>query len=245
MNGDLVGVNTAIFSRSGSSAGVGFAIPAEMVKRVVEGAVKDGKVIRAWSGVKGQSVDAEIARTMGLSRPGGILVTEVYQGSAAAQAGLRRGDIIMGFAGAPVSDYSGLRFQAATRAPGERVEFSYLRQGRTTTGQGTLSAPPGGNSTPELLNGRHSFDGVTVATLTPALAEEQGIDPFTKGVVVVSVSGTGEGARAGLRPGDVVLDTNDSPVVSVSDLSSRLKGGTQGKVTILRGDRRISAVLFL
>jgi Do/DeqQ family serine protease len=245
MNGDLVGVNTAIFSRSGSSAGVGFAIPAEMVKRVVEGAVKDGKVIRAWSGVKGQSVDAEIARTMGLSRPGGILVTEVYQGSAAAQAGLRRGDIIMGFAGAPVSDYSGLRFQAATRAPGERVEFSYLRQGRTTTGQGTLSAPPGGNSTPELLNGRHSFDGVTVATLTPALAEEQGIDPFTKGVVVVSVSGTGEGARAGLRPGDVVLDTNDSPIVSVSDLSSRLKGGTQGKVTILRGDRRISAVLFL
>ena len=245
MNGDLVGVNTAIFSRSGTSAGVGFAIPAEMVKRVVEGAVKDGRVIRAWSGVKGPSVDAEIARTMGLARPGGILVTEVYQGSAAAQAGLRRGDIITGFAGASVSDYSGLRFQAATRAPGERVEFSYLRQGRTTTGQGTLSAPPGGNSAPELLNGRHSFDGVTVATLTPALAEEQGIDPFTKGVVVVRVSGTGEGARAGLRPGDVVLDTNDNPVGSVGDLTSRLKGGTQGKVTIQRGDRRITAVLFL
>lgn len=245
MNGDLVGVNTAIFSRSGTSAGVGFAIPAEMVKRVVEGAVKDGKVIRAWSGVKGQTVDAEIARTMGLARPGGILVTDVYPGSAAAQAGLRRGDIVMGFAGTPVSDYSGLRFQAATKAPGERIEFSYLRQGRTTTGQGTLSAPPGGNSPPELLTGRHSFDGVTVATLTPALAEEQGIDPFTSGVVVVSVSGQGEGARAGLRPGDVVLDTNDSPVTSVNDLEGRLKGGTQGKVTIMRGDRRISAVLFL
>lgn len=245
MNGDLVGVNTAIFSRSGTSAGVGFAIPAEMVKRVVEGAVKDGKVIRAWSGVKGQSVDAEIARTMGLDRPGGILVTDVFPGSAAAQAGLRRGDIITGFAGANISDYSGLRFQAATRAPGERVAFSYLRQGRTASGQGTLSAPPGGNSPPEMLNGRHSFDGVTVATLTPALAEEQGIDPFTKGVVVVSVSGTGEGARAGLRPGDIVLDTNDSPIASVGELQGRLKGGTQGKVTIQRGDRRISAVLFL
>jgi Do/DeqQ family serine protease len=245
MNGDLVGVNTAIFSRSGTSAGVGFAIPAEMVKRVVEGAVKDGKVIRAWSGVRGQSVDAEIARTMNLARPGGILVTEVYPSSAAAQAGLRRGDIITGFAGAPVNDYSGLRFQAATRAPGERVEFSFLRQGRVTTGQGALSAPPSGTTPPKLLAGRHSFDGVTVATLNPALAEEQGLDPFTTGVVVVSVSGEGEGARAGLRPGDIVVDTNDSPVTSVSDLEGRLKGGTQGRVTIMRGDRRITAVLFL
>ena len=100
-------------------------------------------------------------------------------------------------------------------------------------------------ASPQLLSGRNSFDGVTVATLTPALAEEQGIDPFTTGVVVVRVSGSGEGARAGLRPGDVVVDTNDSPVTSVSDLQNRLKGGTQGKVTILRGDRRISAVLFL
>jgi Do/DeqQ family serine protease len=245
MNGDLVGVNTAIFSRSGTSAGVGFAIPAEMVKRVVEGAVKDGKVIRAWSGVRGQSVDAEMARTMNLARPGGILVTEVFPGSAAAQAGLRRGDIITGFAGAPVNDYSGLRFQAATRAPGERVEFSFLRQGRVTTGQGSLSAPPSGNSAPKLLAGRHSFDGVTVATLSPALAEEQGLDPFTSGVVVVSVNGEGEGARAGLRPGDVVLDTNDSPVATVSDLEGRLKGGTQGRVTIMRGDRRITTILFL
>lgn len=245
MNGDLVGVNTAIFSRSGTSAGVGFAIPAEMVKRVVEGAVKDGKVIRAWSGVRGQSVDAEIARTMGLTRPGGVLVTEVYPGSAAAQAGLRRGDIVTGFAGGLVNDYSGLRFQAATRAPGERVEFTFLRQGRSTTGQGALSAPPRGNSQPKVLNGRHSFDGVTVATLSPALAEEQGLDPFTTGVVVVAVSGEGEGARAGLRPGDIVIDTNDSPVTTISDLEGRLKGGTQGRVTILRGDRRITAVLFL
>jgi Do/DeqQ family serine protease len=245
MNGDLVGVNTAIFSRSGTSAGVGFAIPAEMVKRVVEGAVKDGKVIRAWSGVRGQSVDAEIARTMGLARPGGILVTEVFPGSAAAQAGLRRGDIITGFAGAPINDYSGLRFQAATKPPGERVEFAFLRQGRAQTGQGTLSAPPGGNAAPKLLSGRHSFDGVSVATLTPALAEEQGLDPFTTGVIVVGVNGNGEGARAGLRPGDIVVETNDSPVSSVSDLESRLRGSGQGRVTIQRGDRRISAVLFL
>ena len=245
MNGDLVGVNTAIFSRSGTSAGVGFAIPAEMVKRVVDGAIKDGKVIRAWSGVKGQTVDAEIARTMGLPRPGGVLVTAVFPDSAAAEAGLRRGDIVTGFAGTSVNDAGGLRFQAATRPPGERVEFAYLRQGLPNTGQGVLSAPPGSTTPPKTLSGRHSFDGVTVATLTPALAEEQGIDPFTSGVIVISVSDQGEGARAGLRAGDVIIDTNDTLVTSVNDLESRLKGSTQGKVTILRGDRRISAVLFL
>jgi Do/DeqQ family serine protease len=245
MNGDLVGVNTAIFSRSGTSAGVGFAIPAEMVKRVVEGAVKDGKVIRAWSGIRGQSVDAEIARTMGLAKPGGVLVTEVYAGSAGAQAGLRRGDVVTGFAGALVNDYNGLRFQAATRAPGERVAFTYLRQGQTTTGQGVLSAPPGTNAQPELLSGRHIFDGASVATLTPAVAEQLGLDPFTKGVVVVSISNTGASARVGLQPGDIVLDTNDSPISSVNDLQSRLRDGTQGRVTLQRGEQRISATLFL
>lgn len=245
MNGDLVGVNTAIYSRTGNSAGIGFAIPAEMVKRVVEGAVKDGKVIRAWSGIRGQSVDAEIARTMGLSKPGGVLVTEVYAGSAAAQAGLRRGDVLTGFAGAPVNDYNGLRFQAATRVPGERVEFSFLRQGRTTTGTGALNAPPGGNAQPKLLSGRHSFDGVTVTALNPALAEEQGLDPFTAGVVVVGVNGDREGARAGLRPGDIILDTNDSPVATVAELEGRLKGGTRARVTILRGDQRMTAILIL
>ncbi|MEN9856533.1 MAG: hypothetical protein RLZZ157_1659 [Pseudomonadota bacterium] len=245
MNGDLVGVNTAIFSRSGSSAGVGFAIPAEMVKRVVEGAVKDGKVIRAWSGVKGQSVDAEIARTMGLAKPGGVLVTDVYPSSAAAQAGIRRGDIITAFNGTPVNDYSGLRFQAATRAPGEKVTFSFMRQARDTQGQGTLSAPPGGGGQPKKLTGRHSFDGVSVIALTPALAEEAGLDPFSNGLIVVSVDGNREGARAGLQRGDVILETNEKPVTSVDDLEGRLKGETPGKVTIQRGDRRITAVLFL
>ena len=245
MNGDLVGVNTAIFSRSGTSAGVGFAIPAEMVKRVVDGAVTDGKVIRAWTGIKGQNVDAEVARSLGLSRPGGILVTDVYPGSAGAEAGLRRGDVITAFAGTQVADDSGLKYQAATRKPGEMVEFTFQRQGQVRTSRGKLSAPPGEAQTPRLLSGRHSFDGVSVATLTPALAEEQGIDPFTKGAIVTSVDGAREGARAGLRPGDLILQINEDPIQSTQDLANRLRGGQQGRVTIQRGDKQITAVLFL
>jgi Do/DeqQ family serine protease len=245
MNGDLVGVNTAIFSRSGTSAGVGFAIPAEMVKRVVDGAVTDGKVIRAWTGIKGQNVDAEVARSLGLSRPGGILVTDVYPGSAGAEAGLRRGDVITAFAGSPVADDSGLKYQAATRKPGEAVEFTYQRQGQVRTSRGKLSAPPGETQTPRVLTGRHSFDGVSVATINPALAEEQGVDPFTRGAIVTAVDGAREGARAGLRPGDIILQVNDEPIQSSQDLAGRLSGGQRAKVTIQRGDQQITAVLFL
>jgi Do/DeqQ family serine protease len=245
MNGDLVGVNTAIFSGSGNSAGVGFAIPAEMVRRVVEGAVTDGKVIRAWTGIKGQNVDAEVARTLGLTRPGGVLVTEVYPDSPAAQAGLRRGDVVTSFAGAPVSDDSGLRYQAATRKPGEMVEFGFQRQGQLKTSKVALASPPGDAPNPQVLSGRHSFDGVRVVTLSPAIAEEQGVDPFTRGAIVIGVDGSREGARAGLRPGDVILEINDQTVATATDLAERLNRGRQGKVTILRGDRRISAILFL
>jgi Do/DeqQ family serine protease len=245
MNGELVGVNTAIFSGSGTSAGVGFAIPAEMVKRVVDGAITDGKVIRAWTGIRGQTVDAEMARTLGLSRPGGVLVAEIYPNSPAAQAGLRRGDVVTAFAGIPINDDSGLRYLAATRRPGDSVEFTFQRQGQTLKGRGALVAPPGGKPDIKVLEGRHSFDGVSVATLSPALAEDNGLDPFTKGVVVTALDPRREGARAGLRPGDIILNVNEEPVITVAELTAQLRGNRQGPVTIQRGDRKITAVLGL
>ena len=247
MDGALVGINTAIFSRSGSSAGVGFAIPAEMVRTVVEGAVTEGRVVRAWSGVRGQPVDAEMARSLGLARPGGVLVTEVWPGSAAAQAGVRRGDVITRFAGADVPNEEGLRYQAATRRAGESVEFAFLRQGEARAGRGTLSVPPGeatGGGT-RLLAGRTSFDGVTVTALNPAFADAQGLDPFLRGVVVTAVTRGSQGQRAGFRPGDIVLDVDGKPVVTVEDLARLVGTGQQGEVTIERGGRRIRAVLFI
>ena len=115
--GELVGVNTAIFSRSGGSNGIGFAIPAEMVKRVVDAAVNEGRIVRPWLGLKAQSVTYDIAKAQGLNRPVGVMVTEVFDDGPADAAGLKRGDLITQIDGREVFDENGLKFLAATRSP--------------------------------------------------------------------------------------------------------------------------------
>ena len=119
--GDLVGINTAIFSRSGGSNGIGFAIPSEMVRRVVDAAVNEGTLVRPWLGLKGQSVTFDIAKAQGLERPLGIIVSEVYEDGPADIANLRRGDLVMRIDGREVFDERGLKFLAATKSPGEQV----------------------------------------------------------------------------------------------------------------------------
>ncbi|MCU0881791.1 MAG: Do family serine endopeptidase [Hyphomonadaceae bacterium] len=246
MNGALVGVNTAIFSRSGTSAGVGFAIPAEMVRRVVEGALADGRVVRAWTGVRGQTVDADMARTLGLERPGGVLVAEVWPGSAAADAGLQRGDVILTLGGVSVADSSGLRYLAATKAPGQEVTFGVRRRNADLQLTGRLSPPPGeARPEPTALSARNSFNGAAVAALNPAMAEELGLDPFLRGIAIVQIGRGSQAQRAGFQPGDVVLDVNGEPVTTLDELTGSFADGRQGEVTIQRGDQRISAVLFL
>jgi Do/DeqQ family serine protease len=134
MRGALVGVNTAIFSESGGSNGIGFAIPSEMVRRVVESAVSGGtEVVRPWLGARLQPVTQDIARSMGLQRPEGALVTELYPRAAGERAGLRDGDIILSVAGVEVRDEGGVRYQFATQRPGARVPLVVRRGGRELT----------------------------------------------------------------------------------------------------------------
>jgi len=246
MSGKLVGINTAIFSQSGSSAGVGFAIPAEMVKRVVDGALSVGRVVRPWSGVRGQTVDNEMATTMNLPRPGGVVVTEVYQGSAASQAGLRRGDVIVGLGGSEVNDESSLRYLAATKAPNEQVIFEFYRGGRKLTGRGTLSVPPGrGSADSRLVDGKNGFGGLSVATLNPALADEKGLDPFLHGLIVTQVAENSAAQQSGFQVGDLILEINGDPIENFEALNAKLSREERGQVTIKRGDRTITAVLNL
>lgn len=247
MNGDLVGVNTAIFSRSGASAGVGFAVPSEMVRRVVESALAEGRVVRAWAGARGQTVDGEMARTLGLSRPGGVLIAELFPGGPLDRAGLRRGDVVVGLGGREIVDENGLRFEAATKRPGEETEVVFLRQGARQAARARLAAPPDTPARAETtLEGRHSFDGVRVATLNPALADELGVDPMAKGVVVIGVDRAREGARAGFRPGDIILQIDNEPVSASGDLVRLVRGvGRQGQVTLAREGRQLNAVLLL
>lgn len=244
--GDLVGVNTAIFSRSGGSNGIGFAIPSEMVKRVVDAAVNEGMIVRPWLGLKGQSVSFDIAKAQGLERPLGVIVTEVYDDSPADRAGLRRGDLVLTIDGREVFDERGLKFLAATKSPGETVLLNVLRGG-TERNIRTVLAPPPGASEAELvmLEGRHPFTGAEVAELSPRLAEELGRDPFSSGVLVTRVLRRAY-ARRIVQPGDIIVSIDGATVKTLDQLNEALdRERGRWAIEIDRNGRRISGSVTL
>ncbi|MGE3143416.1 MAG: Do family serine endopeptidase [Hyphomonadaceae bacterium] len=234
MQGELAGVNTAIFSGSGDSNGIGFAIPAEMVRRVVEAALAGGRIVRPWLGAQVQAVTQEIARSMGLDRPQGVLVGEVYPGSAAQHAGLQRGDVILSIDGADVHDDAGVRYQFATQRAGARVPVTILRGQARRTLSVEAEAAPGGAGDPRDMSGRNPLDGARVATLTPAVAIEAGLDPFQSGVVIQSVNPAGLAARAGFAVGDVVRQVNGQAIRSTADLQRTLSAARAWQIAIER-----------
>ena len=227
MNGALVGINSAIFSEGGGSNGIGFAIPAEMVRRVVESAVSGGStVIRPWLGARLQTVTQDLARSMGLTRPEGVLVGELYPRAAGERAGLRTGDVILSVSGVEVRDEGAVRFQFATQRPGTRVPLVVLRDGRRITINASAEAPPGGAPEARQLTGNHPLGGATVVTLTPATAESSGLDPFADGVFIQALDRRGVAARIGFRPGDIIDSLNGTPISDAAQLD-RLMGQSQ------------------
>ncbi len=240
MAGNLIGVNTFILSRSGGSAGVGFAIPASLVRRVVETAVGGGKSVqRAWLGLKGQAVDAETARSLGMDRPGGIIASAVYPGGPADRAGVREGDVIVAADSTPVNDEGGLNFSTATHKPGDTLTLTLRRAGATRTAGLRLETPPASPAKDlRLLQGRTPLGGATVINLSPAAADEFGLDPFTKGVALTKVAGIA--ANQGFRPGDIIRAVNGQPVTSTAALASALQTD-RWRITLERGGREINA----
>jgi S1-C subfamily serine protease len=217
-------VNTAIFSRSGGSNGIGFAIPAEMVKRVVDAAMNEGTFVRPWLGLAAQSVSYDIAKAQGLDRPVGVMVTEVYDDGPADRSGLRRGDLVTAIDGREVFDEKGLKFLAAVRNPGEEAMLTVLRGGNTRNIGVTVEPPPGAREADVvLLEGRTAFSGARVVELSPRLAEENGLDPFQKGsgIYVYSVMRRSI-ARNFFRPGDIVRTVNGVQTKTVKDLENAL-----------------------
>lgn len=223
-NGELVGVNTAIFSRSGGSNGIGFAIPAEMVKRVVDAAINEGTFVRPWLGLAGQSVTYDLAKAQGLARPVGVIITEVFEDGPADRAGLRRGDLVLSIDGREVVDEKGLKFLAATRSPGETSSLEVKRGGKNRIFWVKLEPPPGATEADlVLINGNSIFSGARVAELSPRLAEENGLDPFQKGsgIYVHSVLRRSM-ARRVLRPGDIIRAINGKQVKTVTELQAEI-----------------------
>ncbi|MGE0741394.1 MAG: Do family serine endopeptidase [Hyphomonadaceae bacterium] len=239
MNGSLVGINSAIFSETGGSNGIGFAIPSEMVRRVVESAVSGGhEVIRPWLGARTQSVTQDLARSMGLPRPEGVLVTELYPRAAGERAGLRNGDVILSVAGAPVRDEGGVRYQFATQRPGSTVPLAILRDGRQMTIDASAEAPPGGAPEARVLAGDHPLSGARVVTLTPATAEAAGLDPFADGVFIQALDRRGVAARIGFRPGDIIDALNGAPIRDAGQLEGAMTETRSWVIGVERNGQR-------
>jgi len=242
MDGDLIGINTAIFSRTGSSTGVGFAVPATMVKRVVDSAIGGAKSVeRAWLGVKGDTVSSDMARSLGLERPQGLMVTDVYAGGPAARAGVEQGDVITAIDGAEVNDQGGLNFRVGTRSPNDTVAVTVLRDGRTRTLNARVSTLPGDADPGQgSVVGQGALAGLQGVALNPALADRLGGDPFTSGVVVTGLQRNSIPARIGLRPNDLVVQIDGRAVTTVAALGRAQRGS---ELTIVRNGRRLTGRL--
>ena len=241
MAGNIIGINTAIYSRTGASSGIGFAIPSAMVRRVVETALGGGKsVIRPWLGVRAQAVDADAAKGLGLDRPQGVLVAQVYPGGSAARAGLKEGDVILSLDGQAVNDEGGLNYMVATRRPEDELKLSVRSHGAARDVPVRLLSPP---DTPardqRTLAGEEPLAGATVINLSPAAAEELGYDPFATGVVITKSAGYA--AQAGFQPGDLVRQVNGKPVGDVRALAAALGPADGYRVVIERNGEEVTA----
>jgi serine protease Do len=242
MDGRLVGVNTAIYSRDGGSIGIGFAIPSNMVRTVLNGVTAGGKLVRPWLGAAGQTVTPDIASSLGLMRPSGVLVNELYPGSPAERAGLRRGDVVTHVEGREVGDSEALRFRIALQPVGTSVKLTVWRDGKDRVVPISLIAPPETpprESTP--LRGTHPLAGATIANLSPALADELGLDVGPRGVIILELRRGSPAQSIRLLPGDLLLRINDRELKNVEDVR---KATTQvnlpWRVVLKRGERLIN-----
>jgi Do/DeqQ family serine protease len=230
MNGKLVGINTAIFSRSGGSHGIGFAIPSNMVRLVVQAALKGGKVQRPWLGASLQPVTPDIADSLGLTTPSGALVSNVRADGPAARAGLHAGDVVVGVDDKPVQDPHAFQYRFVTKGIGGQANLSVLRKGQKLTTTISLIAPvedPPRDARD--LDGHHPLTGCKVANLSPAVAQEIGMDDDSRtGVVVLEVKDKTPAARIGVKRGDIVVAINNEKVKSVAQLVTALEGADGG-----------------
>jgi serine protease Do len=246
LDGALVGINTAIFTRGGGSIGIGFAIPVNLVKALIRSIEGGGDgLARAWLGATVQRVDVDLAQSLGLRHPVGVLVNQIYPGGPAARAGLAPGDVILAVDGREVQDPKGLNFRLAIGALGDDALLEVWRRGDRISLRLPLETPPY-LPEPQLttLNGRQPLAGATVANLSPGLNKDLNIDLFQQGVVVLKVERGSPAAQLRLQRGDLVTRIGDRSIQDVGQLTAALRRARPPwRLEVERGGQRLAVVI--
>jgi Do/DeqQ family serine protease len=243
----LVGINSAIFSKSGGSVGIGFAIPVNTVKVVIAAAKSGGRQVRRpWLGATLQGVSKEIADSIGLDRPVGALVADTLSSGPAAAAGIKRGDVIVAVDGQAVDDPEGLGYRLGTKALGGQAAITVLRGGKKTNVSLDLKpAPDTPARDPLKIGGASPFAGATVVNLNPAVIEEYSVEGVSSGVIVSEVAPDSAAANVNFQRGDVIIEVNDAKISTTRDLERATAGGRHyyWKITLGRGGQVLTTVI--
>ncbi|WP_128255146.1 DegQ family serine endoprotease [Falsirhodobacter deserti] len=246
MDGEVIGVNTAILSPNGGSIGIGFSMASNVVQKVVDQLREFGETRRGWLGVQIQDVTPDVAEAIGLEQAEGALITDVPEGPA-REAGMQAGDIVTSFAGQEVRDTRDLVNRVADAPIGESVPVTVLRDGRTQTLNVTLGrredaearAGGGGSATPE-QHREGEMLGLNVAPLNPQMAQELGLNPGAEGLAITGVDEMSEAFTKGVRAGDVITEANQQPIRSVGDLETQITAardaGRRSVLLLIRRD---------
>ncbi len=245
LTGKLIGINTAIFSRSGGSQGIGFAIPANMVRVVVASAKSGGTAVRRpWLGARLQAVTPEIAETLGLPRPSGALVANVTPNSPAARAGLRLSDLIVGIEGQTVEDPNAFDYRFATRSLGGTAQVDVMRGGKPLKLAIALETAPDTGRDEIVLKSRSPFQGAKVVNISPAVADELRLDSSVEGVAIAEIADDAPAASVGFQKGDIIQQVNNQKIAKTSDLERITREPARlWRITVLRGGQQLNVVL--
>lgn len=238
MSGRLVGINTMIFSKTGGSVGIGFAIPSNLVKVYAESAASGRKVERPWLGAKLEAVTREYAEGLGLSRVAGAVVTRISDKGPASNAGLQPGDVITSVDGVEVTDARGVFYRLTTKGVGQTARLSVIRKGQPVdVSLALLAAPAAGKDDVKNLSGNHPLDGARVSNILPGVADEMNLDD-TDGVVIVSVRNGSAAQSLGFKPGDIIVAIRDSKIANVLEIEAALAQRQRlWQIAVKRGER--------
>lgn len=244
-SGEVVGVNSAIFSQSGGNVGIGFAVPIDLARKVIDQLRKNGRVVRGWLGIRAQDVSPQLAASLGLTRnPADVaLVTEVGENSPAAEAGVKNGDVIVEFNGKRVPKSQDFPSLIADTPPGHKVTLKLIRDKKEQTVSVKIGELPEDGDAVQKTESRDAEIGVRVQRITPEAARRLGLGS-TKGVLVVEVQPGSPADQVGVEPADVVREVNQRPVNNISDFERAVRQGKRGDRILLLVQRGENAVFF-